>query len=74
MLRSSGQTLDFQNWDIDAKSASTLTLEAVDLNPNYWIHITEVSCRTDCVYYDESPGCCNVSRGWPRVPEFTEYL
>lgn len=41
-FKTSGKTLDFQDWDIGAKSISRLRLEAVDLNPLYWIHVTEV--------------------------------
>lgn len=37
-----GKTLDFQGWDIGTKSVTRLRLEAVDLNPLYWIHVTEV--------------------------------
>lgn len=41
-FRSSGKTLDFQTWTLDAEGLTELTLEPVNLPREHWIHLTEV--------------------------------
>lgn len=40
---SSGTTLDFENWTLNAKDVSTIKLVARGLGYNDWLSITEVS-------------------------------
>lgn len=70
LVKTSGKTLDFQDWDIDAKAVSTLALQAVDLNPNYWIHVTEVSLQL-CVFLDIFVRWVLLSNRWCRVARIT---
>lgn len=53
-FRSTGKTLDFQPWILNAESITELTLEPVNLPREHWIHITEVRipirCATSCFF------------------------
>ena len=42
-FESSGNTLGFENWTLNANDVSTITLVASDLGYNDWLSITEAS-------------------------------